>query len=63
MPIETGGVFGFLVLLLDIWAILNVAQSRAGSLSKVIWIAIILVLPLFGVIVWFFFGPKTHKND
>lgn len=58
MGYEVGGVFGLIVLLLDIWAIIQVAQSSAGNFRKVIWIAIILFLPVLGLLVWWLIGPK-----
>jgi len=59
MGIEISGFLGFLVLLLDIWAILKIAGSNATTLKKVIWIAIVLLLPIVGVILWYFIGPKS----
>lgn len=59
MGYEVSGVIGFLVLLLNIWAIIKIAGSTASTLSKVIWIAVVLILPVLGVIVWYFMGPKS----
>lgn len=61
MGYEIGGVLGLIVLILDIWAILNVAQSRAATVAKVIWIVIILLLPILGLIIWLIAGPRTAK--
>lgn len=58
MGIEVGGVLGLLVLILDVWAIVRVVGSAAGTGSKVLWIVLILVLPVLGVVAWFFLGPK-----
>ncbi|MGD2137979.1 MAG: PLDc N-terminal domain-containing protein [Gammaproteobacteria bacterium] len=55
---ETGGILGILVLLADIWAILNIFQSSATTGSKALWILLVLVLPLLGVIIWYFAGPR-----
>jgi hypothetical protein len=55
---EIGGIFGILVLLADIWAILNIFQSTASTGSKALWILLVLVLPLLGVIIWYFAGPR-----
>jgi len=52
------GVFGFLILVLDIWAILKILASPAGTGGKALWIVLILVLPVLGLIVWAFFGPR-----
>jgi hypothetical protein len=51
-------IIGVLILIADIWAILNVFGSAATTGKKVLWVVIILVLPVVGLIVWFFVGPK-----
>lgn len=61
MGIEVGGIFGLLILIADIWAIINVIQSSAGTGSKVIWVVLILILPILGLILWFLLGPKSAK--
>ncbi len=53
-----GGFFGLLILVLDIYAIIKVAQSGAAPLSKAIWIVVILLLPVLGLILWLLLGPK-----
>ncbi|GAB3269735.1 PLDc N-terminal domain-containing protein [Parahaliea aestuarii] len=58
MNIEVSGILGLLILIADIWAIVNVLQSGADTLKKVLWIVVILVLPVVGLILWFLFGPK-----
>ena len=55
---ETGGIFSILILLADIWAILNIFQSSASTGSKTLWILLVLLLPLLGVIIWYFAGPR-----
>jgi hypothetical protein len=58
MGIEVGGIFGLIILVLDIWAIVNVLGSGASTGEKVLWVVVILLLPLLGLILWFFMGPK-----
>lgn len=58
MRIEFGGFFGFVILVLDILAIIKVINSRASTLSKLIWTLVILLLPVLGLIIWFIAGPK-----
>ncbi|MGF1614977.1 MAG: PLDc N-terminal domain-containing protein [Gammaproteobacteria bacterium] len=60
MSIETGGLFGFILLVLDVWAIVHTVQSRAGTGTKVVWIVLILLLPLLGLILWLLFGPRAR---
>jgi succinate dehydrogenase/fumarate reductase cytochrome b subunit len=53
------GLLGLLILIGDVWAIVNIAQSSESSGAKAIWIVIVLVLPLLGLIIWWFAGPKS----
>lgn len=54
---EVSGVLGFIILIADIWAVLKIFQSSASNGSKALWIAIVLVLPVLGLIIWFLIGP------
>jgi Phospholipase_D-nuclease N-terminal len=54
-----GGLFGLIVLIADVWAIVNIFQSSADTGNKVLWIVIVFLLPLLGFILWYFWGPKT----
>lgn len=58
MGIEVSGLFGLLILIADIYAVVKTVQSNASTGSKVLWIVIVLVLPVVGLIAWFLFGPK-----
>ena len=59
MGFEVTGLFGLLILIADVYAIVKTLQSSAETATKVIWVVVILVLPLLGVILWFLFGPKS----
>ncbi len=59
MGIEIGGLIGLIILILDIWAIVNVFQSSATTGSKVVWTVLILILPVLGLIIWLFAGPRS----
>ncbi len=52
------GLVGLVILALDIWAILKIIGSPASTGAKVLWILLILFLPLLGLIIWYFAGPK-----
>jgi hypothetical protein len=58
---EVTGIGGLILLALDIWAIISVVGSRAGTGTKVIWVLVILFLPLLGFIAWLFFGPRASR--
>jgi hypothetical protein len=62
MEIEIGGMFGLLILIADVWAIVNVIQSRVTTGWKVFWVVLIILLPLLGLIIWFFLGPRSHSQ-
>jgi Na+-transporting NADH:ubiquinone oxidoreductase subunit NqrE len=62
MNLNTGNSFwALLVLIADIYAVLNVLQSSADNLKKAVWTALIIVLPLLGVILWYFLGPRSGR--
>ena len=58
MGMEVNGIFGLIVLVLDVYAIVQTVQSGASTGSKVLWIVIVLLLPFVGVLAWWLFGPK-----
>ena len=55
-------LWGVLVLIADIWAIVNILQSGADTAKKVLWTVLVIVLPVLGFILWFFLGPRTGKS-
>jgi hypothetical protein len=59
MRTEVTGIGGLILLALDIWAIVSVIGSQAGTGKKVIWVVAILLLPLLGFIAWLLFGPRA----
>jgi len=54
-------VWGLLALVGDIWAIINIFQSFVSNEKKLIWIIAVVLLPLLGLILWFFLGPREQK--
>jgi succinate dehydrogenase/fumarate reductase cytochrome b subunit len=54
---EITGLFGFLIFVADIWAVLKIIKSSASDGKKALWIAIVVVLPLVGLILWYLMGP------
>ena len=54
---EVSGLFGIIILVADIYAILKIAQSTASTGNKALWIAVVLLLPVLGVIIWYLLGP------
>lgn len=60
MEIEFGGLFGFIILVLVIWAVVETVQSGASTGAKVLWIVFLLLVPVLGLIVWFIAGPRKR---
>jgi hypothetical protein len=51
------GLVGLLVLIADIYAVLKIAQSGASDGKKALWIALVVIFPIGGVIIWYLLGP------
>ncbi|MBI1260086.1 MAG: hypothetical protein GC184_00015 [Rhizobiales bacterium] len=55
------GYYGFwwlIIAVLDVLAIIRIAQSSAEPIWKAIWIVVVIALPVLGLIIWWLFGPK-----
>jgi len=52
----------FLILLLDFWAIVNIVQSPASAGAKIGWIALVVLFPFLGLLVWYFAAPKAQPR-
>jgi hypothetical protein len=55
------GLFGLIVLIADVWAIVNIFQSGVDTAKKVLWTVLVIILPVLGFILWYFLGPKSGK--
>jgi hypothetical protein len=62
MNMGFNGLWGLLVLVGDIWAIINIFQSGASNEKKLLWILVVALLPLLGLILWYFLGPRDGKT-
>ena len=56
------GLWGLLILAGDIWAIINIFQSSESNGTKLLWTLAVLLLPLLGLILWFFLGPRDRTG-
>ncbi len=54
-----GGVFGVLILVLDIIAVIDVLKSSMDTGKKALWIILILLLPVVGMVLYFLIGKKS----
>ena len=55
------GLWGLLVLIADVWAIVNIVQSGADTGKKVLWVVLVIVLPVLGFVLWLFLGRRTGR--
>ena len=53
------GILGLLILIGDIWAIISIFQSGASNEKKALWIVLVVLLPVVGLILWYFLGPRS----
>ncbi|MGH8290840.1 MAG: PLD nuclease N-terminal domain-containing protein [Steroidobacteraceae bacterium] len=57
-----GGLWGLLILIADVWAIISIVQSGAGTGKKVLWTVLVIVLPVLGFILWLLLGPRSGRS-
>ncbi len=55
----TYSIFGILILVLDIIALVEVLGGSGDTKHKVIWTAMILLLPIVGMVLYFLFGKRA----
>ena len=54
---ELTGIFGLIILIADIYAIVMILQSAAKSIEKLVWFLVVFLLPVLGLLIWYFAGP------
>ena len=52
----TLSLVGAVILLLDIFAIISVLLGSSEVMRKLLWIAVILLLPVVGMVLYFLIG-------
>jgi hypothetical protein len=62
VSIEIKGFFGLLILIADLWAIINIFGANRTTGAKVLWTLLILFLPVAGWLIWLFIGPRASKS-
>ncbi|SES77690.1 PLD nuclease N-terminal domain-containing protein [Paracoccus homiensis] len=55
-------ILGVIIFVLDVWAIASVINTKETTGTKVLWIALIAILPVLGLIIWYFAGPKAKYS-
>lgn len=54
-------LLGVAILVADIWAIVKTLQSSATTGTKLLWVLVIFLLPVIGLVIWFFMGPRGSR--
>lgn len=54
-----GGLIGLIIVIADVYAIIQIINSRVPTLNKVLWGAFVFFAPVVGLVCWFLFGPKS----
>lgn len=52
------GIFGLIILVLDIIAIIDIIKGGLTGGKKVLWIVLIVLLPLIGLVLYYLLGKK-----
>ncbi len=60
LGLHVSGIWGLLILIADIYAIISVVQSNGVSTGKKVgWTLLVLFLPVLGWIIWWLAGPRS----
>jgi hypothetical protein len=54
-------MLGVAILIADIWAIVKTLQSPVTPGTKALWVLVIFLLPVIGLVIWFFIGPRAGR--
>ncbi len=52
------GIIGIIVLIADVYALVNILGSSASPGNKILWVLVVFLLPVIGFILWYFMGPR-----
>ena len=61
MNVRIYSLWGLIVLVADIWAIVNIFLSTTTTFRKVMWTVLVLILPVAGFIIWLLAGPRRAR--
>ena len=55
-------VIAVILLLLELWTIRGVLRSNAPVNIRCMWVAVVIFVPLFGMLAWLLVGAKQHAH-
>lgn len=53
-----GSLIGLLIFIADIYGIVMTIQSNDSKEKKILWVLLIFILPVVGLALWYFLGPR-----
>ena len=56
------GIWGLIHLAIVIYAAIQIWNSSADDVKKILWIAVVAVFQVAGLIIWFFVGPGSPRE-
>jgi hypothetical protein len=62
MDINVTGIGGFIILVLDLWAIISIIGSSTSTGKKVLWCLLVILMPIVGFVIWFIAGPRSASR-
>ncbi len=54
-------LIGLIVLIADIWALIQIWKSKGKDGDKILWTVLIILLPALGLALWWFLGGPGSK--
>ncbi|EMD00519.1 hypothetical protein BAUCODRAFT_43560, partial [Baudoinia panamericana UAMH 10762] len=57
-----GGIFGFIVLILDIIVWVEVLKSSRPPSYKLLWCVLVFIFPVVGIILYWLFSDRAKWN-
>ena len=56
MNYRYGSLVGLIIFILDILAVIEIWKSSRDTMTKLLWTLLVLMFPLGGLIIYYFFG-------
>ena len=56
-------IIATIIFALGVWAIASIINSNESNGTKLIWILLVALLPVVGLIIWWFAGPKANYSS
>ena len=56
-------LLGFIILVLDIFAIVSVVSGSSTPGRKLVWVVVILIFPVIGLIIYYLMGRSATDKS